>query len=37
MKYMEQTNYQIIDKLLDHMENKSISELIVKFLDEIIK
>ena len=37
MVYMEETDFKIIDNLIAHVDNKSITELIIKFLDEIIK
>lgn len=37
MKYFQQNNYEVFDKMLVHLDNKSICELFIKMMSEILK
>lgn len=37
MNYFKQNDYQVLDKMAAHLDNKSICELFVKVINEILK
>lgn len=37
LKFIQQDDYSILDKMLKHLDNKSIVEMITKILNEILK
>jgi hypothetical protein len=37
MKFFEQNDYNVLDKMVVHLDNKSVCELLIKILNEILK
>ena len=37
MKYFQQNNYEVLDKMVVHLDNKSICELYIRIMNEILK
>jgi hypothetical protein len=37
MKYLQQNDYIVLDKMLVHFDNKSITELFIRVMNEILK
>lgn len=37
MKYFQQNDYQVFDMMIVHFDNKSMCELFVKIMNEILK
>jgi hypothetical protein len=37
MKYLQQNDYMVLDKMMVHFDNKSIAELFIRVMNEILK
>jgi hypothetical protein len=37
LKYFQQNDYEILNRMMKHLDNKSICEMFIKILNEILK